>query len=130
MNPSQTVSVEPLESCPALLMVWQTHADSQDVRLAFQKLLSLLENSPKPLYLFVDLRQNVNMPLSETISNALLGAYTHPNLLACLVFGGHSRAKIVASIIQRISHEHKILWFSSETEAYAFLQGKLTCNGA
>jgi hypothetical protein len=123
------ISLTPLEDWPALLMQWQTHPESSDIRTAFQALLQELINSQKPLYLLIDLRQNVSMPLSETINNALLGAYAHPNLLACLVIAGHGHARIMANIVIRISRQDKIFWFKDEVEAYQYLASQVAGNG-
>jgi hypothetical protein len=112
-----------------LLMTWQMHPEVADIRSSFQIVLQQLMKSQQPMYLLVDLRQNVSMPLSETISSALFGAYTHPNLSACLIIGGHSRIHIVGNIIQRISRQNKILYFRDETEAYAYIENKGAGNG-
>lgn len=112
-----------------MLMHWQAYPEVSDIRTASQALFSQLNKSSKPLYLMVDLRQNINMPLSETINALLLGVYTHPNFMACLVIGGHGKARIVANIVIRISRQDKIVWFNDEAEAYQYLASQVAGNG-
>jgi hypothetical protein len=126
---SQTIRVERLESLPAILMAWSAHPRKDDIHLAYQDIMSYLQASEQALFVVIDLRFNVTMHLSETVSGALNGLYQHPKLVAWLVIGGHQTARTIANIIRRITNQDRFLWFKDEAELCAYLKDQNAGNG-
>jgi hypothetical protein len=122
MQKPSSISVQRLQNYPALLMKWEKLAESKDLKQAYRLINEQLRDSDKPLYVVVDLRENKNMPLAETVSGALFGPYQNPKLAACLVLGCHKTARMAARLLVNISHEDKIECFETEADIFAKLE--------
>jgi hypothetical protein len=115
---SATVSVEPVKDYPALVMKWQAYAKPDDIKRAYRIISEALDVAPSPIYIIVDLRENKQMPLKETVSGALFGPYSHRNLAAWFVVGGHQIARVVANSLAQVTRQHRVDWFDTEEDAY------------
>jgi predicted RNA-binding Zn ribbon-like protein len=122
MTEKITVQVEPIADYPAILMKWERKGEVAHIRQAYRKISELLDNSTTKLYVVVDLRENIGMPLKETISGALFGPYNHPKLIAWLVMGGHPLAKAVANTLRAVTQKQRVEWFDTEKAVYARLE--------
>jgi hypothetical protein len=117
-----TVTIKAINGYPALLMTWELKATKEDIKRAYHEIMQALEQSKTPLYVVVDLRRNIQMPLKETVAGAFFGPYNHPKLGAWLVVGGHQMARIVANSLSQMTREHRVEWFDSEIEVYSRLK--------
>lgn len=123
------ISIEPLEHWHALLMTWSLRSNREDVNTAFHLVQKLLNQSPDSIFLVVDLRHNISLPISDMVHLALDGIYLHPKLKQCLVIGGNSQARAVGNILCKITGQDKIVWFADEEAVYSYLSSKLASNG-
>ena len=57
-NLENTVTVQTLEDYPAMIMHWQPRVNKQDLKPAFQQVVSTLNLSTVPMYVVVDLSEN------------------------------------------------------------------------
>jgi hypothetical protein len=126
---SQTVIVERLEGVPALLMTWAAHPKKFDVDQAFQTIAEALRASEHSLFVIVDLRSNVSLPIGDIVTISMKGNH-HPKFAGALVLGKHQTARRIANILEHISKQNKIHWFKEETEVYAYLQKQIAMNGS
>jgi hypothetical protein len=116
--PSPTVSVEPVKDYPALIMKWHAYAKPEDIKRAYRVISDALDAASGHLYIIVDLRENKQMPLKETVSGALFGPYNHRNLAAWFVLGGHQIARVVANSLAQVTRQHRVDWFDTEEDVY------------
>jgi hypothetical protein len=126
---SQTVAVERLEVLPALLMTWAAHPKKLDIDQAFQSIAEHLRTSEHSLFVIVDLRYNVSLPIGDIVTISMKGSQ-HPKFAGALVIGKHHTARRIANILEAISKQNKIHWFKEETEVYAFIQKQMARNGS
>jgi hypothetical protein len=116
--PELTVSVEAINGYPALMMKWEQKASKEDIKRAYRLISEALEAASSPIYIVVDLRNNIQMPLKETVSGAFFGPYNHPKLATWLVIGGHQMARIVANSLNQMTREQRVEWFDTEADVY------------
>jgi hypothetical protein len=124
----ETVTVKAINDYPALLMSWELKAKKEDIKKAYHEISQALDEAKSPMYVVVDLRRNIQMPLKETVAGAFLGPYNHPKLAAWLVIGGHRMARIVANSLSQMGREQRVEWFDSEIEVYARLKELLAAS--
>jgi hypothetical protein len=126
---SQTVTVERLEVLPALLMTWAAHPKKLDIDQAFQTIAEHLRANEQSLFVIVDLRSNVSLPIGDIVTISMKGSH-HPKFAGALVIGRHQTARRIANILEHISKQNKIHWFKEESEVYAYLQNQIAMNGS
>jgi hypothetical protein len=126
---SQTVTVERLEVLPALLMTWAAHPKKIDIDQAFQTIAEVLKASEQSLFVIVDLRFNLSLPIGDIVTISMKGNH-HPKFAGALVIGRHQTARRIANILQHISKQNKIHWFKEEAEVYAYVQKQIAMNGS
>lgn len=119
---SKTVSATPIEGYPAWLLAWETRVDRADVSPAFRQLTQALDESPDSLWIVVDLRQNPNLPLHETISSTLWGPSRHDQLRGWLVLGSSSTAQLIGRTLTKITGRFNIQWFETMDQAIEHMQ--------
>jgi hypothetical protein len=117
-----TVSVQPVKDYPALIMTWQKFAHPKDIRQAYRTISEALDVATSPIYVIVDLRDNMQMPLKETVTGAVFGPYNHRNLAAWFVIGTHQIARAVAGSLSQITRQHRVEWFDTEEQVYELMQ--------
>ena len=119
-----TVRVEPIESYPALKMVWEHIILEADVAPAFQKIMTALDATNRPLYVIVDLLSNPRFPMMVTVQEAL-PCYRDPMLKEWLIVGSNWMAKAIEGTLARITRHKNVRWFSTEADAIAYLNSVL-----
>lgn len=107
---------------PAAKLWWAHHVNHHDVKPAFEALNQLINESPIPMYVLVDLSQQPDLPVIETIHNALSGPFRNPRLVEWLVVGSSSLAKIIGRSLSTLSFRNNIKWFESEAAALSYLE--------
>jgi hypothetical protein len=122
--PIATVSVEPIENYPALKMTWQHTVLDADVVTAFQKIMTALDATNRPLYVVVDLLSNPRFPMMVTVQEAL-PCYRDPMLKEWLVVGSNWMAKAIEGTLARITRHKNVRWFTTEADAIAYLNSVL-----
>jgi hypothetical protein len=103
-------------------MKWEWQANPVDIKRAYRVISETLDVATSPIYVIVDLRKNVRMPLKETVSGAMFGPYSHSKLAAWLVIGGHQIARVVANSLSQVTGKNKVEWFETEEDVYARLK--------
>jgi hypothetical protein len=126
---SQTVVVERLEALPALLMTWAAHPKKLDIDQAFQSIAAALKTSDHSLFVIVDLRSNISLPIGDIVTISMKGSH-HPKFAGALVIGKHQTARRIANILQHISKQSKIHWFKEEAEVFAYIENQRATNGS
>ena len=112
-QPAVTVHVEPFEGMDGtLLMTWQSKIDPLDVKTAFGAIDQALASADGPIYVVVDLLQNPQFPLSDTMFSAV-SCYAHPLLAEWLIVGGSRGARAIESFLSRVTGRQNVLWFDS-----------------
>ena len=116
-----SVDVVTLPGYPALKMIWQKQINKTDMKPAFHQITEALRRSRSPMYVVVDLRQDPQLPIAETMMEALRGPFRHPQLAEWLVFGANRSARTIGAILIRASKRNNIRWFDTEDEVLAYL---------
>ena len=119
-----TVRVEPIENYPALKMIWEHTVLEADVAPAFQKIMSALDATKRPIYVVVDLLSNPRFPMMVTVQEAL-PCYRDPMLKEWLIVGSNWMARAIEGTLARITRHKNVRWFSTEAEAMAYLDSVL-----
>lgn len=122
MLKEETIQISSYKNFRAVNMVWSKHINKQDVKVAFQNIMTELDNAPQAICVVVDLRNNSFMPLAETFKGALSGPHTHPNLGGWLVIGENTFARYVAGMLDKFGGDKLIQWFSSEEGVDEYLE--------
>ena len=99
-----------------LVLEWTAEVDPMDVHPAFQELMQHLKTSDTPQWVIVNILENRNMPVSHTISNALV-AHRHKMLREWLVVGENLMARSVSQVLMRLTRRNNIHWFTDVEEA-------------
>jgi hypothetical protein len=120
MESNSTVSINLIEGNDSLRMTWKRDVVEGDVKSAFQKIVTILDKSEKPIFVMVDLRQNPQFPLRTTIIEAMK-AYKHPMLTAWLIVGTNSMAKIIEATLSSLTRRKNVYWFVTEQDALAYM---------
>ena len=115
----KTVILEKIDQ-NSIRMVWQKQPRLVDIRAAFKEIEDHLNETNTPLYIIVILPPNIRFPVGQTVWEAL-GCYRHEQSQGWLVVGGNSLAKLIESILVRMTKRENVLWFESESEALAHL---------
>lgn len=121
-QPAKTVNVEFSTEYHALWMHWERGATGRDVQGAYREIGAYLDTVDIATCVIVDLRQNLYMPIKETLTGALFGPYNHPKLGAWLVIGANAFAESVATTLSGITKQEKVHWFQNETAVLAYLE--------
>ena len=115
-----TVSITAIENFDyALRMHWQRHPTEDDVRAAFEAIMTKLDSSDRKVYILVDITSKPRFPMALTVSLSSL-AHRHPSMGDWLVVGEHIMAKFIGSTISTLS-DSKVLWFKTEADAMGHL---------
>ena len=107
-------------------MVWGRNVTDRDVRIAFGRIQSLLDEVGEPRCVLVDLSNMPNMPLAPTLQSALAGPYRHPMLRNWLIIESeHNRvAHLLERLLSGATRRRNVYWFTSEQEALAFIDSE------
>lgn len=106
---------------PRLLkMVWQTRANSIDVRNTFEQICDYLGNTEDSVWIIVDITANPNMSLTSTVFPAM-NAQKMANLEAWLVLGRNKTAEVIGRTLSSITGKKNIQWFETEAELKQYL---------
>lgn len=124
-----SVEVTCLDEYPALKMSWQHKVNKSDLSPAFQKITQCLHQSNQPLYIIVDLSEDPQFPIVDTMMGALRGPFRHPRLAEWLVVGSNRAGKTIGDLLIKTTQRNNIRWFDSEAEALAYLES-LACLSA
>ncbi|MBK9122011.1 MAG: STAS/SEC14 domain-containing protein [Chloroflexi bacterium] len=117
-----TVTATMMEGLPAAELWWAAAVKREDVIPAFKVLLDLLNQTPQPLCILVDLRERPTFPLTDTLRGALDGVFQHHKLDKWLVVGSTPLAQTIGRTLSAITRRNNILWFKTYDEAIAFLR--------
>jgi hypothetical protein len=122
-NVSQTtISVEALDDEPAIKMIWQCQVTYTDLKAAFATINKILNESPTPMYVVVDITSHPKLPLSATVTEAAAGSYRNPKLIEWLVIGPDGMARLIASLLGSLTGRSNVQWFHSEAEILAYIE--------
>lgn len=117
-----TCTATPIAGLPAVKLWWASRVDQKDVKPAFERLTTLINESPVPIYVLVDLSQRPDLPVIETIHNAISGPFRNANLAEWLVVGSSPLAQIIGRSLSMLASRSNIRHFESEQAAMAYLQ--------
>ena len=124
MPQEKTVRIEAVAGYRALWMIWSHQVNRPDVNPAFRQLVNLLNEAHGPLRVIVDLRQNPQFPLNETLTGALSGPFRHPHLAEWLMIGSSPMAQAIGRALSAVTMRRNLLWFESEAEVFAYLEAQ------
>ncbi len=116
------VTVTPIEGQPAFLMTWPHIVDKESIRSAFRDIMDGLDTTDKPLYVVVDLRNNPDFPMTETIQGAYWGPFRHYRLAEWLVVSTNVLGRMIGHTLATITRRNNIKWFETMEEAMLYLQ--------
>lgn len=111
-----------IEGLPAVMLWWANHVNHQDVKPAFETLNRLINESPIPLYVIVDLSHKPKFPVIETIHSAISGPFRNQKLVEWLVVGSTPLAQIIGRSLTTLAMRNNIKWFEREQDAIAYLR--------
>lgn len=117
-----SVKVTSLNGYDALKMTWQRQVAAEDIAAAFGEVTDRLNSSNKPLYVVLDLQEEPELPLKETILGALSGTYRHPRLAEWLVVGANNPAEVVGRALATMTNRDNVIWFDTEEQAIHYLK--------
>jgi hypothetical protein len=117
-----TIKVTLLEHEPVIYFQWGHLVFRDDVRPAFEQIDRLLDASPDPIYVLVDISSNPQFPLTETVNAAIQGPARHPKLKGWLVVGKSNMAQIIGRSINALTGKRNIQWFETYADALAFVR--------
>jgi hypothetical protein len=117
-----TIKVTLLEDEHAIYFQWDHLVLREDVRPAFEQIDRLLDASPDPIYVVVDISSNPQFPLTETVNAAIQGPARHPKLKGWLVVGKSNMARIIGRSINAMTGKRNIQWFESYADALIFVR--------
>jgi hypothetical protein len=120
MNIKSTIIVKSINEM-ALLMQWEATTNRSDITAAYSEIQRVLEQATSPMYVIVDLTQNPQMPMRETLTGALFGPYGHPMLAQWLVVGKHNIGLMVARLLERTTGKKQVTWFNTIDAALEFV---------
>ncbi len=118
---AKSVWLQPVDGYEAWLLVWTRNVLKEDVAPVFAELTQMLDTSPKPLWVIVDLRADPVFPFIETVTAALRGPFRHRNLREWLVVGANVQALIIGRTLSSLSSRTNIRWFTTISQAYAHM---------
>ena len=116
-----TVMVEPYIIEYVLKMTWQHHIERNDLAPAFQKITHALQKTQHPIRIVVDLSNDPQFPIADTLMEALRGPFRHPKLAEWLVFGTNRSARWIAELLSKSTQRSNIRWFDNEDEVVNYL---------
>lgn len=119
---NRTVTVEYSDEFKALWMGWGKGATGRDVQNAYREISAYLETLDESICIVVDLRENIYMPVRETLTGALLGPYKHPMVGAWLVIGANAFAQNVAIMLKGVTKQDMVVWCEDEVEVFNYLE--------
>ena len=119
---ARTVEVESIEGYPVLRMNWQHRIDPKDLQPVFQQITDRLNKTKTPLYVMIDLSNDPQFPIVDTMMSALRGPFRHPQMAEWLVFGSNRSARMIGSLLTKATRRENIRWFNSEEEALSHLE--------
>jgi hypothetical protein len=122
MTDNLTVRAEPVAGYHALVMLWEHDIRTEEVQPAFDTITAHLNATDTPMYVLVDLLQDPQFPLLETISGALWGPFRNPMLKEWLVIGSNNLARVIARMLMNATRRKNIRWFKSYDEARTYMQ--------
>jgi len=121
MSRTNTVVVKSINQI-AILMQWEATINPSDIMAAYTEIQRILEQATNPIYVVVDLTQNPQMPMRETLTGALFGPYGHPMLAQWLVAGQHNIGLMVARLLERTTGKKQVTWFNTIDDALKFVE--------
>ena len=116
-----TISVETIENYNAIRMVWARHVNGPDVHSAFAQVQAILNASDQQMYVVVDILNQPQFPLGDTLQAAMYGPYRNPNLKEWLIVGTNQFAKMIERVLAATTGRHNVRWFDTEAEALDYL---------
>ena len=116
-----TITIKRIEGYNALEMTWACRVDPRDIRDAFQAVHNVLNDTQAPVYVVVDLCNNPQIPLLDTLY-AAIEPYRHPLLEEWLVVGTSQVAYLVERSLSRITGRHNVRWFNTCEEALQYIK--------
>ena len=117
---ANTVRITPIDDHNALLMEWDVRPNPADVRAAFEDIRTAMNQYDHPIYVVVDLPDNVQFPVSDTVLGAL-PVYRDEQLEAWLVINPGGLAKSIARTLNYITRRKNVYWFDTYAEAMRYL---------
>ena len=81
----------------------------------------ILREADEPQYIVIDVRNNPNIPLVETVNAVLAGPWKHPKFAEWLVIGDNWNVRLVERMLCRIDSEQQVQWFTDDGEVLAYL---------
>ena len=116
----RTIHVEQFNH-QAMKLTWQYEINKADLHPAFHELTMALTHSSDPMYIIVDLSQDPQLPVLDTMMEALRGPFRHPKLAEWLVLGSNRSARWIADLLIRTASRNNIRWFNTMDEITAYL---------
>lgn len=116
-----TCTITPIDGLPACILWYATRLKSEDISQAFRTLNALIDRSPRPVYVFVDLRQQPQFPLTDILRAALEGPFRNPKLAEWLVIGSTPMAQIIGRTLSAVTLRKNIRYFETEDAAKSYL---------
>ena len=120
------VTTTPIEGQPALLMKWPRSVDKESIRTAFRGIMDVLDATGEPIYVIVDLRDDPDFPMTETIQSAYWGPFRHHRLAEWLVVSTNVLGRMIGHTLATITRRNNIKWFDTMDEAMAYLHEHAT----
>ncbi len=117
-----TAQVEALYPFQAVRIQWSQQVDVDDMRLAFERVMVMLDSAPQPLHLVMDTQHNLSIPLMPLIQSLLNGPLTHPRLGTCLIVGPSGQARILAKTLSEMAREATVRWCANDEVALSHLR--------
>ncbi len=121
MQAEKSITVRYLEQESAILMQWEHEISREDVRPAFQSICEILDASPIPIFVVVDISSNPQFPAIETVNGAMSGPARHPKLKGWLVIGKNTLAQVIGRTISSLTGSSNIHWFDDYDQMRSFL---------
>ena len=106
-------------------MIWSHTVNARDVRLAFNFIKATLDESDRTMWIVVDLTENPQFPVVDTVMEALTGSFRHERLAEWLVVGTNSMAKLIADMLTGITGRRNIKWFDTMQDALTHLDQQI-----
>ena len=117
-----TVRIEPVTGHePALWMIWDRWPAEAAVTRACESMVAHMDAADQPVHVLVDLRSNPNFPMRVTVMDVLEGPARHCKMGDWLVIGANRLAKVIGSVVSRVTRRENIRWYDTEEQTLAAL---------
>ena len=95
--------------------------DDQEVLQSFKSVNDMLSSAKQPMFVMTDIRANANIPITCTLTGALFGPYSNPNLREWLIIGSSSTARFIERTLTAETGRNLMRWFKDENEANNYI---------